>query len=136
MPLTDFYTHLGGTTAEDRQKISDAVHAAMKEVLGIPDDDRLHFFHEFPDGNVFHDDVIFGIPRSHRLIMVMFSFNERTATVKKALYDSAVRHLETTAGWRRDEVMFRVLETASANWWASGRAVDPKTGYDERMANV
>jgi len=136
MPLTDFYTHAGATTAEDRQKISDAIQTAMKEVLGILDDDRLHFFHEFSAGEVFHEDVIFGLPRADRLLMVMFSLNERTAEVKNALYESAVKHLEAVAGWQRDEVMFRVIETASENWWADGRVVDPNTGYDERMTNA
>ena len=35
-----------GTTIEHRKAISDGIHQAMKEILGIPDDDRFHVFHE------------------------------------------------------------------------------------------
>lgn len=34
------------TTVEQRTAISDAIHTAMIEVLGIPEDDRFHVFHE------------------------------------------------------------------------------------------
>jgi phenylpyruvate tautomerase PptA (4-oxalocrotonate tautomerase family) len=136
MPLIDIYVHQGATTREQRKTISDALHAAMVETLSIPDDDRFHFFHEFPDGSVFHDDVVFGVPRSTRLMCVSLSFNGRSADTKKALFDALVRHLHDEAGVPPEDVAFRIVETARENWWAAGRVVDPRTGYDERMASI
>ncbi|WP_329454853.1 tautomerase family protein [Streptomyces sp. NBC_01497] len=133
MPLVDVYLHQGVTTRDQRRAISDAIHAAMVETLVIPDDDRFHYFHEFPEGSVFHDDVVFGLPRSERLIGITLSFNDRTAETKNALFESLVKHLLQIAGVPREDVVLRILETARENWWAAGRVVDPHTGYDERM---
>jgi phenylpyruvate tautomerase PptA (4-oxalocrotonate tautomerase family) len=136
MPFTTIEMHQGAYTPAQRQDISNALHDAMIEALAVPVDDRLHFFHELPEGSIFHDDTIFGRPRSSRLMFVTFSFNVRRAETKQALFDCAVRHLDKTAGVHEDEVVFRVLETAKENWWGSGRTVDPVTGYDSRMTVV
>lgn len=136
MPLIDVYLHQGMTTRDQRKSISDAIHAAMVETLAIPDDDRFHYFHEFPEGAVFHEDVVFGIPRSNRLIGITLSFNNRTADTKKALFESLVRHLQQEAGVPPEDLVFRIVETARENWWAAGRAIDPNTGYDQRMTSI
>ncbi|RDI60600.1 tautomerase family protein [Nocardia pseudobrasiliensis] len=136
MPLIDIYLHQGATTRDQRRAISDAIHAAMVETLAIPDDDRFHFFHEFPEGAVFHEDVAFGIPRTNRLMCITLSFNDRAADTKKALFESLVAHLQDKAGVHREDVAFRILETARENWWAAGRVIDPRTGYDERMTSI
>ncbi|MBS2962923.1 tautomerase family protein [Actinocrinis puniceicyclus] len=136
MPLIDIYLHQGVTTREQRKAISDAIHAAMVETLAVPDDDRFHFFHEFPEGSLFHEDVVFGLPRSERLMCVTLSFNIRTAETKSALFESLVKHLQEIARVPREDVAFRILETARENWWAAGRTVDPNTGYDKRMTSI
>jgi phenylpyruvate tautomerase PptA (4-oxalocrotonate tautomerase family) len=136
MPLIDIYLHQGVTTRDQRKTISDAIHAAMVETLAIPDDDRFHFFHEFPEGTAFHEDVVFGIPRSNRLMCITLSFNDRTTDTKKALFESLVKHLQEKAGVPKEDVAFRILETARENWWAAGRVIDPATGYDERMTSI
>ncbi|WP_236796526.1 tautomerase family protein [Amycolatopsis sp. GM8] len=136
MPVIDIYLEQGVTTRDQRKAISDAIHVAMVETLAIPDDDRFHFFHEFPEGTVFREDVVFGIPRSERFMCITLSFNDRTADTKKALFESLVKHLRQTAGVSEEDVAFRILETARENWWAAGRVIDPSTGYDERMTSV
>ena len=136
MPFTTIEMHEGAYTAQQRKVISDAIHDAMIETLAIPEDDRIHFFHVLPEGSVFHDHVMFGKPRTERLFFLTFSFNMRSAELKEALYRSTVRHLAATAGVSSDEVVMRVVETASENWWADGREVDPETGFDTRMTNV
>lgn len=134
MPLISIDLHEGATTAAQRRTISEALHAAMREVLGIPADDRFHIFTEHPEGTMFHEDVAFGIPRDERTMFISLSFNERTAEEKNRLYAAVVDHLGRDAGVGRDQVLMRVIETANENWWASGRIVDPATGYDERMS--
>jgi phenylpyruvate tautomerase PptA (4-oxalocrotonate tautomerase family) len=136
MPLVDIYVHQGVTTRAQRKSISDAIHAAMVEALAVPDDDRFHYFHEFPEGSAFHEDVVFGLPRSNRMMCITLSFNNRTAETKKALFEALVSHLQQDAEVPREDVAFRILETARENWWAAGRVVDPSTGYDERMTSI
>lgn len=136
MPLIDIYLHQGVTTRDQRKAISDAIHTAMVETLVIPDDDRFHYFREFPEGSVFHEDVVFGLPRSERLMCITLSFNNRSADTKKALFESLVKHLQEIAGVPREDVALRILETARENRWAAGRVIDPSTGYDERMTSI
>ena len=133
MPFVSIEVRQGVTTPEQRASISDAIHQALTETLDIPADDRFHVFHEAPQGGMFHDAVVFGKPRTDRLMFVTLSFNQRPPEVKNALFDSLVRHLRATAGVPSEDVMFRVIETARENWWADGRVVNPETGYDERM---
>lgn len=136
MPLIDIYLHQGVTTRDQRRAISDALHAAMVETLAIPDDDRFHYFHEFQDDFAFHENVVFGLRRSNRLMCITLSFNERTDETKAALFESLVKHLQQIAGVPKEDVAFRILETARENWWAAGRVIDPTTGYDERMTSI
>jgi len=136
MPFVSVELHQGVTTIEKRRQISDAIHAAMVEVLEIPQDDRFHFFHENPEGSIFHDDVAFGKPRTNRLMFITLSFNDRTAETKNALFEALRRHLFEMAQVRSEEAIFRIIETARENWWADGRVINPETGYDERMKNV
>jgi phenylpyruvate tautomerase PptA (4-oxalocrotonate tautomerase family) len=136
MPLVDIYLHEGVTTRDKRKAISDAIHAAMVETLAIPDDDRFHFFHEFPEGSIFHEDVVFGVPRSQHMMCITLSFNIRAADTKKALFASLVKRLQHEAAVPGEDVAFRIVETARENWWAAGRVIDPSTGYDERMTSI
>jgi phenylpyruvate tautomerase PptA (4-oxalocrotonate tautomerase family) len=134
MPFITVDLHAGTTTADQRRAISDALHEAMKEVLGIPDDDRFHAFYEHEEGFFFHEDVMFGLPRDKGLMCITLSFNNRGAEEKQRLYAAIERHLHDLAGVTRDRFALRVLETARENWWAAGRVVNPETGYDERMS--
>jgi 4-oxalocrotonate tautomerase family enzyme len=45
MPIVDI-SLLAGRSAEDKQAIADAVHDAMVETLGLPEDDYFVLFHE------------------------------------------------------------------------------------------
>lgn len=134
MPLTTVDLHAGTTTPEQRKAISDGIHSAMIEVLGIPEDDRFHVFNELPEGNMFHDDTVFGQPRSDHFMFITLSFNQRSSAQKDALYAALVAHLGKSAHVAPEDIFVRVLETASQNWWAYGRVVNPETGYDARMA--
>lgn len=133
MPFATVHLHAGSTTAQDRRNISDAIHEALKETLGIPDDDRFHTFTEYEDGYFFHEDVVFGLPRDNRLMLVSLSFNDRSAEVKAELFRALVRRMAEHAGVTSDRFAVRIVETARENWWADGRVVNPETGYDERM---
>lgn len=133
MPLITIEMHAGTSTPARNRAISDGIHAAMVEVLGIPADDRFHVVHELPPGSMFHDDVVFGRPRTDRLMFITLSFNQRSPRQKDDLYAALVREIGARTDVTEDDLLLRVLETASENWWAAGRTVDAATGYDARM---
>lgn len=57
MPLTTIELRRG-TSTDFRRRVSGAIHTAMTEVLGIPDDDRFHVFHELDEGSMLHEPVL------------------------------------------------------------------------------
>lgn len=133
MPLTTIELRRG-TSTDFRGRVSGAIHTAMTEVLGLPDDDRFHVFHELDEGSMLYEPVSFGIPRGEDLLFITFTFSPRPPEQKRALYESLIRHLREQAGVEPEQVLIRVIETSNENWWGAGRVVDPGTGYDERMS--
>ncbi len=125
-----------GTTPDQRRAISDAVHAAMTDVLKVPADDQFHVFNELDETTMIYQPVAFGRPRRERLMFIQLYFNGRSDEVKAQLFAAIVSNLTERAGLSEDDVALMVVETGRANWWASGRVVDPATGYDERMTDV
>ncbi|MEU4656513.1 tautomerase family protein [Streptomyces sp. NPDC023723] len=132
MPFINVYLRRG-TTPEYRHDVSRGLHRAMVDVLGIPEDDQFHVFHEVEPDNFRIQPVVFGLPRGERAMFVQFCFNQRPAEQKAALFAAVVENLRHSPGVPAEDLLMTVLETARENWWAAGRTVDPATGYDERM---
>ncbi|MFS8198796.1 tautomerase family protein [Streptomyces sp. CWNU-52B] len=126
-----------GTTPEYRRLVSAALHTAMVDVLKIPQDDQFHVFHEVTSDNFVIQPVVFGLRRrSERTLFIQLSFNRRGPEQKAALFRAIVDNLRLFADVPEEDVMLVAFETASENWWAAGRVVDPDTGYDERMTEL
>ncbi|MFR9793584.1 tautomerase family protein [Streptomyces sp. MB22_4] len=135
MPLINVYLRRG-TTPEYRRNVSLGIHKAMVDVLGVPQDDQFHVFHEVSPDNFQMQPVVFGLRRSERAMFIQLSFNHRTAEQKAELFRAIVDNLRLFADVPEEDILMTVNETARENWWAAGRVVDPATGYDERMNAV
>ena len=132
MPLINVYLRQG-TTPKYRFLISEAIHKSMVDVLKIPQDDQFHVFHEVTPDNFVIQPVVFGLRRSERTMFIQLSFNHRTAEQKAELFQAIVNNLQLFADVPEEDILMTITETASENWWAAGRVVNPTTGYDERM---
>ncbi|MGV9675692.1 tautomerase family protein [Nocardia sp. NPDC003482] len=135
MPLITIYLRQG-TTPEYRRKVSAGLHKAMVDVLKIPHDDQFHVFLEVTPDNFHMQQMVFGLPRSDRTMLIQLSFNHRPAEQKNALFQEIVTNLRRFADVPEEDVLMTILETARENWWAAGRIVNPQTGYDARMTDV
>lgn len=133
MPMTKIYLR-EGTTPEHKRALSDAVHQALVEVLGIPEDDRFHFFHELADENLITEPVAFGLERRRQAICVQLYFAHRSEAVLNELFAALVANLTRGTGLETRDIYLNVIESASANWWAEGRVLNQQTGFDERIA--
>jgi phenylpyruvate tautomerase PptA (4-oxalocrotonate tautomerase family) len=133
MPMTKIYLR-EGTTPEHKRALSDAVHQALVEVLGIPEDDRFHFFHELADENLITEPVAFGLARRREAIFIQLYFAHRSEAVLNELFAALVANLTRGTGLEPRDVYLNVIESASANWWADGRVLNRQTGFDERIA--
>lgn len=133
MPMAKVYLRTG-SSPEHRRAISEAIHRSLVEVLGIPDDDRFHLFHELDDDNMITAPVSFGLPRRREAICVQFYFQQRPAEVLEELYAALVAHLGELTELESRDVFVNVVPAPSMNWWVEGRVLDPATGFDERIA--
>ena len=132
MPMTKIYLRKGGTAAH-KEAISESIHRSLVEVLGIPDDDRYHIFHELEDENLISAPVAFGLERRRQAVFIQFYFAQRPADTLQALYRSVVANLQELADLETRDIYLNVVPSPSENWWADGRVLDPDTGFDQRM---
>ena len=133
MPMTKVYLRTG-SSSQHRTAISDAVHRSLIEVLGIPEDDRYHIFHELEDDYLVSAPVAFGLERRRQAVFIQFYFAQRPAETLDALYAATVKNLAELAELEPRDIYLNVVPSPSENWWAAGRVLNPDTGFDARMA--
>jgi 4-oxalocrotonate tautomerase len=99
-----------------RQAIFDGLYRAMREALGVPEDDQFMTISEHDAAN-FRYGSAFGIIRSDDLVFIQITvFNTRTAEQKKALFRRIAELLGESPGIRPEDVFVNVLEAAKENW--------------------
>ena len=132
MPFVYVSLHKG-TTPEYRRAVSDGIHEAMQAVLReVQPDDRHHVFLEHDPANMLYDPTYLGVARSPQAVFIQMFFNARPPELKKALFEAIADRLVQSPGLRRDDVLQMVVEPAPENWWATGRQVNPATGFAAR----
>ena len=133
MPMTKIYMRKGSTPAH-RRAISDSIHKALIDVLGIPQDDKYHIFHELEADNLITAPVAFGLERRPEAIFIQTYFGTRPVEQLQQLYRALVANLTERTGLESRDIYINVVESASPNWWADGRVLDSTTGFDARIA--
>jgi 4-oxalocrotonate tautomerase len=99
-----------------RQAIFDSLYRAMREALGVPEDDQFMTISEHDAAN-FRYGSAFGIVRSDDLVFIQITvFNSRTVKQKKALFRQIAELLGESPGIRPEDVFVNVLEAAKENW--------------------
>ena len=116
MPLVRIDT-VSGRTAEQLSAISDGVHRALVEAIGIPAADRFQVISEHAPGNLVFDPGYLGIQRSGAVVFVQITFSVgRTLEQKRALYAAIVRNLVAHPGVRPEDVFINLIEVVKENW--------------------
>jgi 4-oxalocrotonate tautomerase len=99
-----------------RQAIFDSLYRAMREALGVPEDDQFMTLSEHDAAN-FRYGSAFGIIRSDDLVFIQITvFNTRTAEQKQALFRRIAELLGERPGIRPEDVFVNILESAKENW--------------------
>ena len=117
---------LKGRPAAEKKQLLDAVHDALVEAFGIPEDDRTQRLIE-------HDPENFEIEagRSEQYTLVeITAVPGRSRAAKRALYAAIVRNLETI-GTPENDVLVVIHEPPMQNWGIrGGRSADEvELGY-------
>lgn len=115
-----------GRSLEERQQLLQAVHDALMEAFGIPDDDRIQRIVE-------HEPENFEIPpeSSDRYTLIeITAFPGRSADAKRSLYRTLVRRLGGIAIDPTD-VSVVILEPTLESWGVRGghSAADVDPGF-------
>jgi 4-oxalocrotonate tautomerase family enzyme len=115
MPLAHISLRAGKPDAY-RQAIFDSLYLAMRETLGVPEDDQFMTITEHDAAN-FRFGGAYGVARSADVVYIQITvFNTRTAEQKKALFRRLTELLGESPGIRREDVFVTVLEAVKENW--------------------
>ena len=85
-----------GKAPEYRSTLMEQVYLAMRETIGIPENDRFATITELETGNFNNSGDYAGIDRSDDVVFIQITLNAgRTVEKKKALYAEIAKRLET-----------------------------------------
>lgn len=132
MPMTKVYLRKG-RSADERRAISEAIHRALVDVIGIPADDLYHVFHELDDDNLISAPAAFGLARRREAVFIQFCFAQRPAETLQLVWASVVANLGELTDLEPSDIYLNLVPSPSENWWTDGRVLDTRTGYDARM---
>jgi len=106
-----------GRSGEQLRAISDGVHRAMVEAMGVPALDRFQVIAEHPPDRLIFDPEYLGIHRSPGVVFVQITLNAgRTLDQKRALFAAIARNLVAAAGVRSEDIVVSLVEVAKENW--------------------
>lgn len=106
-----------GKPAAYRQAIFDGVYRAMREALGVPEDNQFMTITEHEPANFRYGATYMGVSRSDDLVYIQATvFDTRTAEQKLALYRRLVELLAEKPGLRPEDVFINILEARKENW--------------------
>ncbi len=104
------------TLDQYRDRISEAIHAAVMVALEYPREKRFHRF--FP---LDEKDFVFPEDRSENYIVIEISmFNGRSVEAKKALINCLFMNLHQNVGISPQDVEITIFENPKENWGIRG----------------
>jgi Tautomerase enzyme len=98
-------------------KLSDAVHQAQIEVLGIPPDDRFQVFIPHGGGELRFDPGYNGVDRQRLLLLRITMVHMYPVATKQRLYRAIVERF-ADVGVRAEDVLISVVENGYEDWYA------------------
>jgi 4-oxalocrotonate tautomerase len=106
-----------GKPNSDHKAIGDAIYAAMRNTLNVPENDRFQTFAEHSADSLIIDPTYLGIQRSADAVIVQVTLNEgRTVEQKRAFYRAVADGLHDNIGIRREDVFISLVEVKKENW--------------------
>jgi 4-oxalocrotonate tautomerase len=108
---------LQGRSSEQLGALSDGVHRALVEAVGVPPLDRFQVIAEHAPGRLIFDPAYLGIHRSAGVVFIQITLNMgRTLDQKRALYAAIARNLVANPGVRTEDILVSLVEVVKENW--------------------
>lgn len=106
-----------GKTADYRRALADGVYEAMREAIGIPENDRFIVINEHDADNLSYDRHYLGIERSDDLVIIQIALRKgRAVEAKQALYRAIAERLQRAPGVRPADVFVTLVENGPEDW--------------------
>jgi 4-oxalocrotonate tautomerase len=115
---------LSGRPAAELDVISDAIHNAMVEVLGVPERDRFQLITEHQPRTLRFDRHYLDIDRDERFVLVRITLaGGRTTETKRRFYARLSELLAERAGLPSEDLTVIMIENSREDWsFGHGRA--------------
>jgi phenylpyruvate tautomerase PptA (4-oxalocrotonate tautomerase family) len=116
MPLVRISVPERGDSAY-RRAISDAVHRALVDAIGIPPADRFHVITAHAPQDLIFDPSYLEVARSPGFVVVDITFRRgRPPEKKRALYRAVAANVHAATGTRVEDVMIVLHENDPVDW--------------------
>ena len=116
MPFTQISLKKG-TSQAFRSALMEEIYIAMRESIGIPEDDRFATITELEPGNYNSSGNYAGVNRTENVIFIQITLNAgRTVELKKALYAAVAQRLSKNPGVRPEDIVISLIEVAKEDW--------------------
>jgi 4-oxalocrotonate tautomerase len=107
--------------ASYRRNVSDAVHKALVDVIGVPPDDRFQVVTAHAAEDLIFDPGYLGVTRTPGFIAVQITLRRGRAPEKKrALYRAIADNVSAATGTRAEDVMVVLSENDAIDWSFGG----------------
>jgi 4-oxalocrotonate tautomerase len=116
MPIAVISLRQGKSSAY-RRAVSDSVHQALVEIIGIPADDQFHLINEYEETNLIYHPTFLDIPRTNDIVIIQITLRGgRSREMRVALHKRIVLLLSRNPGLRPEDVFIVLVENDYADW--------------------
>jgi 4-oxalocrotonate tautomerase len=106
-----------GKPREYRQALADGIYEAMREAIGIPENDRFILVSEHDADNLSYDRHYLGIERGDDFVSVQITLRRgRSVEAKQALYRNITERLARSPGVPSADVLITLVENGPEDW--------------------
>jgi 4-oxalocrotonate tautomerase len=106
-----------GRPREYRQALADGVYEAMREAIGIPENDRFVLLSEHDAEDLSYDRHYLGIERGDDFVSVQITLRRgRSVEAKQALYRNITERLSRSPGVLPADVLITLVENGPEDW--------------------
>lgn len=106
-----------GKPATYRRALADGVYQAMRDAIGIPENDRFIIINEHDPDNLSYDRHYLGIERSDDTVIIQIALRRgRAVEAKQALYRAIAERLHEAIGLKPADVFVTLVENGAEDW--------------------
>ena len=107
--------------ASYRRRVSDAVHQALVDVVGIPVADRFHIITAHSPEDLIFDPGFLNVTRTSGFLAIHITLRRgRVSEKKRALYRAVADNVSAATGTRVEDVMVVLSENDAIDWSFGG----------------